>query len=505
MNFEVAQFACGNPALWQRIEQHPIAGADNPAFIRRLARENAWSHDFALRAIQEYKRYCYLQCVSASSRCPSRVVDQVWHLHLLYTRDYWRRFCPDVLQRDLHHAPSQETAKDLNVDRENYALTLADYEREFGAAPTAIWPDLKNRFNSHEHWQWLRTRTVQLRKVRHLPVYNANARFTEFKHAVANAQKYWLSLKPVFTISLIILTVIPLCAYAYIGPLEYSGIDFLSLYLKLLLGAGVLGFILLRFLNSNIAPTGELTPDEIALLSGGSARVLDALEVRLLASEHLQYSPISHELTPGNDARHGAVHSLAQQLCKVRNQRDHRAQRALEAQVVTPIEQNLERQGLLLSSSVRFQIGLFSCVPLLALMIFGALKVMIGLSRGKPVSFLVVVLVLTAIICLITYLKRPIISAGVHPWLKAHRKKLTRLSASPTKTEWPNAVALFGMGALTGTALASYASWRQPPSSSGDSSAYSNSSTSDSGGSDSGSDSGGDSGGGCGGCGGGGD
>ncbi len=500
MNFEAVPLALENPALWQRIERHPIAGADSLAFIRRLARENAWSQEFAVLAIQEYKRYCYLQCSSNGARCPSRAVDQVWHLHLLYTRDYWRQFCPNVLQRDLHHAPSQGAAKDLNMDRENYALTLADYEREFGAAPTSIWPDLNHRFNTHEHWQWLSTSKLQLSKHRGLPVFNAKARFTAFARSIANGQKYWLRIKAAFATRLIFLAFIPLYAYAYVGPLEYSGIDFLSLYLKLLLGAGVFGFILLRLLNSNVTPVGELTPDEIAMLSGGSARVLDALEVRLLASEHLQYSPISHELTPGNDARAVGKHLLAQQLCKVRNQRDRHAQRALEAQVVKPIAQKLERQGLLLSPSTRFQIGLFSCMPLLALMIFGALKVMVGLSRGKPVSFLVIVLVLTAIICLVTYRKRPFVSAGVHPWLKAHRRKLSRLSASPTKNEWPNAVALFGMGALTGTALASYASWRQPPSSSGDSSSYNNSSNSDSGGSDSG----GDSGGGCGGCGGGG-
>lgn len=165
--------------------------------------------------------------------------------------------------------------------------------------------------------------------------------------------------------------------------------------------------------------------------------------------------------------------------------------------MVTPIAQKLERQGLLLTRAARFQIGVFSCVPLLALMAFGGLKVMIGLSRGKPVSFLIVVLVLTAIISVIIFGKRPTVSARVKPWLKAHRQKLKRLGDSPTKNEWPNAVALFGMGALTGTALASYASWRQPPSSFGSSSDSSSYSGSDSG--SGGSDSGGDSGGGCGG------
>jgi len=495
MNIEAETLALANPALWQRLEQHPIAGAASQAFIRRLARENAWSQEFAVLAIQEYKRYCYLQCVSADSRCPSHAVDQVWHLHLLYTRDYWRHFCPEVLQRDLHHVPSQSGAKDLDLDREHYAQTLADYEKTFGTASAQIWPDLKHRFRMNEHWQWRITIATHLRKAGTLHVVKTKALFTGLRHAAGKAQEYWLGLKGATSGMVVFLALVPLYAYAYPGPLEYSGIDFLSLYLKLLLGAGVFGFILLRLLNSNVTPVGELTPDEIALLSGGAARVLDALEVRLLASEQLQYSPITNELTPGNDARQVADNFLALQLCNVRNRRDRHAQRALEAQIVTPIAQRLELQGLLLSASARFQIGLLSCLPILALMGFGGLKVMIGLSRGKPISFLVVVLVLSAIICLITYIKRPVVSAGVAPWLRAHRKRLKRLGDSPTKSEWPNAVALFGMSALTGTALASYASWRQPPSSS--SSSSDNNSSSDSGGSDSG---GSDSGGGCGGC-----
>lgn len=494
------QQALGNPALWQRIEQHPIAGAANQAFIRRLARENAWSQEFSVLAMQEYKRYCYLQCGATGSRCPSHAVDQVWHLHLLYTRDYWHHFCPEVLQRELHHVPSNDGATYLDQDREHYAQTLADYEQEFGAAPAQIWPDLKQRFNIRENWQWRNTGTTQFK--------NAG-----LKHSLGQLQKYCLHENTILSVTLIFLALIP--PYAHANPLEYSGFDFLWLYLKGLLGAGIAGFILLRLLNSKIVPVGELMPEEIALLSGGAVRVLDALEVHFLASGQLQYSPLSNELTVGNDARKAADHFLAQQLCKVRNQRnqhDRVAQRALEAQVVTPIAQKLEAQGLLLSHSAQLQIGLLSCLPILALMFFGGLKVMIGLSRSKPVSFLVALLALSAVVCLITYLKRPRVSAGVGPWLRAHQQKLKRLNDSPTKREWPNAVALFGMSALTGTALASYASWRQPPSdsssSSGDSDSSSDSGNSDSGDGDSGSSDsgGGDSGGGgCGGCGGGGD
>lgn len=74
-------------ALWKRIQTFAL---DVPhikfPFSKRLARDNHWSHEFALAAIDEYKRFIYLCCISAEPITPSDAVDQVWHLHLTYTK-----------------------------------------------------------------------------------------------------------------------------------------------------------------------------------------------------------------------------------------------------------------------------------------------------------------------------------------------------------------------------------------------------------------------------------
>ncbi len=42
----------------------------------------------------EYRRFAFLAATAGHPVTPSDAVDQAWHLHLTYSRDYWDRFCP---------------------------------------------------------------------------------------------------------------------------------------------------------------------------------------------------------------------------------------------------------------------------------------------------------------------------------------------------------------------------------------------------------------------------
>ena len=96
-----------NEALLARIMafEPDESGAQLP-FTARLAREQGWTHVFAGRVVQEYKRFVALAMLSGHPVTPSEEVDQAWHLHLVYTRSYWHGLCRDVLGRDLHHGPT---------------------------------------------------------------------------------------------------------------------------------------------------------------------------------------------------------------------------------------------------------------------------------------------------------------------------------------------------------------------------------------------------------------
>ncbi len=138
----------GHP-VWASLSRHTI-GPDDAAlsFAARLARENGWSEALAARVVGEYRRFCFLAVVAPHPVTPSDAVDQVWHLHLTYSRDYWEHFCPQVLGRPLHHGPTAGGGAEQARYFAQYADTLRSYEAIFGESPPAdLWPSAARRLN----------------------------------------------------------------------------------------------------------------------------------------------------------------------------------------------------------------------------------------------------------------------------------------------------------------------------------------------------------------------
>lgn len=133
--------------VWVALQNYSIGPDDAVlSFAERLARENGWDLDEAERIIGEYKKFCFLTVIADQDMTPSDAIDQVWHLHLSYSRDYWERFCPDILGQLLHHGPTAGGEAEHNRYFEQYAQTLKAYEQSFGEAPPAdLWPDARRR------------------------------------------------------------------------------------------------------------------------------------------------------------------------------------------------------------------------------------------------------------------------------------------------------------------------------------------------------------------------
>ncbi len=103
-------------------------------FTDRLCRENDWKMEYALRAILEYKKFIFLVCTSDKAQTPSDQVDQVWHLHLLYTQSYWNEFCKGILNKEIHHGPTKGV-EERGLFKEQYSCTLGQYSQKFNEKP----------------------------------------------------------------------------------------------------------------------------------------------------------------------------------------------------------------------------------------------------------------------------------------------------------------------------------------------------------------------------------
>lgn len=149
--------------LYERIQSFSLDQAEaSLSFTKRLSREQGWSLSYTNRVIEEYKKFVFLAVVAGHPICPSEQVDQVWHQHLTYTKSYWLEFCPNILQRPLHHEPTRGGRSEQFKHLANYNKTLESYQHFFGQLPpTDIWPEPQLRFrrdthfvrvNSQENW-----------------------------------------------------------------------------------------------------------------------------------------------------------------------------------------------------------------------------------------------------------------------------------------------------------------------------------------------------------------
>jgi hypothetical protein len=135
--------------LWYKIRTFEL---DDPSisltFTSRLIRENGWTYEYALRTVVEYKKFMFLICIADHPLTPSDQIDQVWHLHLIYTQSYWTDFCTATINRQIHHGPTKGGTSEQDKFTDWYEKTKELYKSIFGSdTPNDIWPESKNRFS----------------------------------------------------------------------------------------------------------------------------------------------------------------------------------------------------------------------------------------------------------------------------------------------------------------------------------------------------------------------
>lgn len=138
------------PQLWHHIQEN-FGGpnASTKAFASKIARKLKWPEKFALRAIAEYKKFVYLGIVGDFVVTPSKIIDQVWHEHLLFNKAY-RLFCAEVIQYEFDHTPELIPLEDqTGTFNAQFSQTIQLYTIEFGMPPPFdIWGSPKFDINT---------------------------------------------------------------------------------------------------------------------------------------------------------------------------------------------------------------------------------------------------------------------------------------------------------------------------------------------------------------------
>lgn len=272
-----------------------------------------------------------------------------------------------------------------------------------------------------------------------------------------------------------------------LGPFDLEGGPFLTLYGVLL----VLACIASLVIPGRTRPSGwsglSAGIDELAYLAGGTARMAESALIRLRTSKALlQVGKDSFNAVRLDGGETQVERSI---LGMARPARWSEILRHLK-DYGKSIDARLARQGLLMNDGEALQQRLVQTAPLLMLLALGGTKLLVGLSRERPIGYLTAFLVATAVLALIRFFTLDRATRAGQALLAQERERAERLRRAPTNDELGTSVALFGTSVLVGSAYADFHRMRRDASGGGD------------GGSSSDGDGGGCGGGGCGGCGG---
>lgn len=260
-----------------------------------------------------------------------------------------------------------------------------------------------------------------------------------------------------------------------LNPFDLAGPTFLVVYITALAAACFIAYVLRKrasgsdyepqrpFLRSDQEPafrSVNLDAYEAAYLRGGSKLAIETAIATLVRSNALHLSFVDNSLSPVPGAPR-PTHPFEQEV--------HRVIQSGEANKINTIRTNasaaaerlasrLRALGLILSDQGMTTAHLVPVIIMLLVLAFGAIKILVGLWRDRPVGFLFVLCCLTAFIAYRLFKSPPLRTAYGDQILE--RLKYENAALEATARSKPEglatgdvslAIALFGMTALAFT------------------------------------------------------
>lgn len=447
--------------LYRRVKSFRFdADGTSHSFAQRLAEENGWPAPYTARVIEEYRRFAYLAAAAGHPVSPSDAIDQAWHLHLVYTRSYWDEFCGKVLRTALHHEPSRGGRSERAKLDDWYGRTLESYRRFFGEDPPAdIWPSLGSKAMPVPSYRRVDVARNWVLPRKRLGVVAAMLAFAMTLAVVALGCNRRSSAAAT-----------PDAASSF--PATPSGLNLFDLRGREFLVFYGVAFVIAGAVAWNIrlarrGPAGSprglhLDPYQVACLNGGPVHTVNAAITALHQRDVIEVRESDSTVSV---LRPGAVleHPLEQSVYYAagaggrKGRRPVRDVRAATRPTVNQIADGLKSAGLLVNDADASAAMLSGTLVALIVPAVGVIKVFVGVSRDKPVTYLVLACIVTAMVALMAFARRPYRTRRGDAVLRILRSGNYRLRANPARGGSDSlvlGVALFGLSFLGETELA---------------------------------------------------
>ncbi|WP_328458663.1 TIGR04222 domain-containing membrane protein [Amycolatopsis sp. NBC_00438] len=239
-------------------------------------------------------------------------------------------------------------------------------------------------------------------------------------------------------------------------PWGISGPDFVVLYIALLgavllirlVVSGVMASRAMRADNARPGPTPSVY--QLAFLAGGPDRATDAAIAALVERGQLRvnsYRQISQAGARPVEPLERAVADVAQLKTTATIRAKVRGSAAMKA-----LEDGLDQRGLLTSAAARRQARTFGLVLQLAVLALGVIRLVNGISLGRPVGVLVFLVLIAAVLTIVAAVRRT--KAGMRQPSAAGNRLLGQARAAASG---PVPAGALAGGVLLGGAVAAVA------------------------------------------------
>ncbi len=99
--------------------------------VNRLVHKEHWSLEDAQEGVRQYRNFLILIYKYPQRRlAPTRLIDEVWHAHILYTREYTQD-CEEIFGSYRHHTPVDDSKCSEEERQQVLIETAILYTEEF--------------------------------------------------------------------------------------------------------------------------------------------------------------------------------------------------------------------------------------------------------------------------------------------------------------------------------------------------------------------------------------